>query len=1064
MKRLHLLTLSILLVLPLFGQTGEYYCEMSTIYDHFNVSSLLKQIKNKYVVYFYDENKNKIDEHTFTVTDKDDNNVLKHYSDDYYIQNNIRYFRIVQSQSTPTLSFVYKTESQDYDLGYRSVPGTYSDMCSYKYSGAVCYYTINPKIEIRPNIIDYLAEYSEDIILLYDETSSVKVTQGFPTDCYPWYYQIDDESSWSKFPSAVLSDNGATLKFKGSDLFTRSRFEQLVKKDNARMTVKIDYANTASSYIPLHGVTGQVYLRFKLTAPKIDHADATAPTCDGVDNGTVTLKMSDRIMSSDELTFNLYERIGEIFKPDPTYTKKITGLNDSTIVLDGLAPGTYLVAYSNATSTIYHNYHIHTENYDMLKNINSYIRNHVSEYTIKIIFKHHAVIVTVPDAPEPITATMEGVNLSCFESGDGAVTLRPAGGTKPYDLHVNGLDNPYTLATDTIQRPFSFQHLAAGRYAIDISDTHGCESYRDTVTLTQPDPLDFDFGHTELLKCYNDADGQLWLNRLTGGTPPYTVRWDNLDNHRVGYTELTQGVTEATMLDTTLKASTYQLSVFDSNFCFKNGGNFDIKQPNIIRIPGIAIQSTGNVCPEDRLDQASAVAYDGTPPYTYIWQTPAGDMYGQSIHTLPFGSGRLIVLDANNCRREKEYVHPGPDTIRANARVTDVKCHGGNTGAIELDPTGGTGSIQCHWTDAEGREVTDLQHLTEGRYYLTMTDGMNCQAFDSARVGTTSHIRFDHTAIEPSCFTLQDGAIEVRARGGVEPYNWDGGCLRLDHIGRGMHPVSVTDAAGCVKDTLIELTAPESITPFLPERIALCANQSGRNLRADTLAYPSATYVWTHDGDVTAEGPVCTVSRPGHYRLHMEYEGCTEDKDFEVQTLGDSIAAYFLIASFVPVDDDVRAVNLSRLPADSTEWLATPNADIIQSDERELLLYFTEKGTAEIGLRTYKGACVAEYFQTVQIVDDDQVAAYDRFGSLVEQFIVSPNPSDGNFNVKVALSRACDYTLTLLSGKTLLQTVGHSDSRGQVDAFHLQAVTGVYFIQLDIPEADIRQTRKIIVK
>ena len=107
---------------------------------------------------------------------------------------------------------------------------------------------------------------------------------------------------------------------------------------------------------------------------------------------------------------------------------------------------------------------------------------------------------------------------------------------------------------------------------------------------------------------------------------------------------------------------------------------------------------------------------------------------------------------------------------------------------------------------------------------------------------------------------------------------------------------------------------------------------------------------------------------------------------------------------------------------------------------------------------------MAEYFQTVQIVDDDQVAAYDRFGSVVEQFTVSPNPSNGKSNVKVALNKAMSYTLTLLSGKNVMQTVSRNDSRGQIDAFQLEAVSGVYFIRLDIPDANIRQTRKIIVE
>lgn len=133
--------------------------------------------------------------------------------------------------------------------------------------------------------------------------------------------------------------------------------------------------------------------------------------------------------------------------------------------------------------------------------------------------------------------------VSCFGKSDGATQFIFNAGKSPYFVYFPALGrngNPLT-------------GLAPGEYEIEISDDNGCE-ISEQVEITMPDSLSLTSGTSP--SWGGLGKGAAWV-KVTGGTPPYTYRWD--DPNQSTMDSLTQ-----------LAGGTYQVAVSDANDCSKS--------------------------------------------------------------------------------------------------------------------------------------------------------------------------------------------------------------------------------------------------------------------------------------------------------------------------------------------------------------------------------------------------------------------------------------------------------------------------------------------------------------
>ncbi len=96
------------------------------------------------------------------------------------------------------------------------------------------------------------------------------------------------------------------------------------------------------------------------------------------------------------------------------------------------------------------------------------------------------VDTAVISAPgDPINATFDVEDATCFGYKDGKIFVFPSGGTPPYVFSVDG--RPF-LGTSTLLG------LAAGHHFVTIRDSKGCEWQSQGVYIDQPDPIIVDLG------------------------------------------------------------------------------------------------------------------------------------------------------------------------------------------------------------------------------------------------------------------------------------------------------------------------------------------------------------------------------------------------------------------------------------------------------------------------------------------------------------------------------------------------------------------------------------------
>ncbi|MEQ9301438.1 MAG: gliding motility-associated C-terminal domain-containing protein [Cyclobacteriaceae bacterium] len=262
-------------------------------------------------------------------------------------------------------------------------------------------------------------------------------------------------------------------------------------------------------------------------------------------------------------------------------------LDTETIV--GISPGLYTVEVEDANGCV------KTRNYELI-NPPVLDVNHVTE------------------------------DLSCFRSGDGAISVQAIGGygNYSYEWSTGG-----EVLPDTTSR---LSNLEVGIYQCVITDAEGCDITR-RFQVNQPLPIIIDFV-TENNTCPGPYDAFI-TPTVTGGRPPYTFLWE-----RNG-----EPFTDSLAIDS-LPPAEYVLTVTDSSLC-------DVKtDPIIIEAPDPLgfnfLEFVDNLCPTTENGMISVQGIGGTSPYVFSFDSSAfdvsNDFFGLAKDKYP-----LSVMDDVGC-------------------------------------------------------------------------------------------------------------------------------------------------------------------------------------------------------------------------------------------------------------------------------------------------------------------------------------------------------------------------------------------------------------------------------
>lgn len=192
-------------------------------------------------------------------------------------------------------------------------------------------------------------------------------------------------------------------------------------------------------------------------------------------------------------------------------------------------------------------------------------------------------------------------------------------------------------------------------------------------------------------------------------------------------------------------------------------------------------------------------------PQTSNQLNPTGVFYttsGLKIVTLKVSSGVSCV----ESRARTVNVANNQVGFWGKANITNVKCRGDKTGAINIIPLGGFGAKTYKWSN--GATSQNLAGVTGGRYTVTATDANGCSfVMDTAINQPAIGLGFTSVVIAETCKDYEDGSIELTPTGGTKPYKitWATGATttNISSLIAGQYKFTVLDSNNCRLDSSV---------------------------------------------------------------------------------------------------------------------------------------------------------------------------------------------------------------------------------------------------------------------
>lgn len=428
------------------------------------------------------------------------------------------------------------------------------------------------------------------------------------------------------------------------------------------------------------------------------------------------------------------------------------------------------------------------------------------------------------------------------------------------------------------------QTLPAGTYFLQITEsTVGCEL--DTMfTIGEPAEDLIVTGDTMEPDC-NSNNGFAFVE-ATGGVPPYSYEWaanPTIDNDTLY----------------NLFAGIYDVTVTDDVGCSREI-SLEVMQGEVLEIDIDIINDLS--CDGTGQGELEAVIINSSQSdFNYEWMDDSG-MVISTDPTLIFSNPGFYYLEVSDltmtCVAFDTVFFDPAALVSFDINFENPSCVGIADGSIEItNIQGGVAPYTCNWDDPT---ILDCMagSLLAGFYNITISDASGCSIDTFVTLSdTSSDITFDVDAMDPSCEDAIDGSISfLNFNGGTAPYDcmWGDdpnviGCPRTG-LPAGSYPVTITDASGCQKDTVIVLTDPDPIEIIVDESSivgASCFGGDDGQAEVTISVNPSGAtdfnFSWSNPNDDSSGGLSDQASQlsPGlNFVYAFDNNSCASDTFF----------------------------------------------------------------------------------------------------------------------------------------------------------------------------------------
>ncbi len=318
-------------------------------------------------------------------------------------------------------------------------------------------------------------------------------------------------------------------------------------------------------------------------------------------------------------------------------------------------------------------------------------------------------------SPTPIDYTAALGDISCYGEADGNISIFPSGGTAPYQV-----------AWDQGSIGNAVSGLTAGLYGSTITDAKGCEKVQ-VVEIQEPLPLQInqDLTQSSDVSCNDEADGAIAV-APSGGTQPYSYRWDN-------------GTTDA--VNAGLIPGSYQVTVTDKNNCTEtNIFNIFEPAPIIAFIP----DPSPPLCFNDPTLILIDTVFGGTgktlSDFTYTIDNNGLEFAVDQPATIFAGVHTISIFDPKGCSFTDtiEITQPAELQVSFNPPVVDIEL-GDSLTRLEPIIVSDLPIQVYNWTPSDYLSATDVERpfvepLEDRNYVLEVVDVNGCASSAQVQV------------------------------------------------------------------------------------------------------------------------------------------------------------------------------------------------------------------------------------------------------------------------------------------------------------------------------------------
>ncbi|MBK8721667.1 MAG: proprotein convertase P-domain-containing protein [Saprospiraceae bacterium] len=186
------------------------------------------------------------------------------------------------------------------------------------------------------------------------------------------------------------------------------------------------------------------------------------------------------------------------------------------------------------------------------------------------------------------------------------------------------------------------------------------------------------------------------------------------------------------------------------------------------------------------------------------------------------GIYQVIATDKLLCSDTLMVDIPRIDSIKIDLQIDSIRCFG-QKGAIFVQKSGGSGTLNILWNTTPPTSNTAIANLQKGIYTLTATDSKGCTVVNSVTLNEPPKLNLSASTTNTKCFGSNDGAINLNVSGGTPNYQYfweDKSKLpSLSNLVAGSYKVSVVDSKYCLDSLKIDINEPPKISANLSNAI-----------------------------------------------------------------------------------------------------------------------------------------------------------------------------------------------------------------------------------------------------